>query len=174
MHFQTVEQLQDVRLKTLQASFHLHHQCGATRVRQADIAALNFFLTHFFLFYFHMKQINSFQCRLCVWNIFCLLSWTLTVHSVNVDLKENIFFLLFWHFLKKHKDLSPLFIGNKIYKAIRTVIFLILLIFFFINSTIEYSKYTFFSCNFSYLLLILTNMYILKSQRLVVVLTRHH
>lgn len=39
------------------------------------------------LFIFYMKQINSSNVE--VWNV--TLSWILTVHSVNVDLKENIF-----------------------------------------------------------------------------------
>lgn len=40
------------------------------------------------LFYSFSYETNQFfQCR---WSVKCLLSWILTVHSVNVDLKENI------------------------------------------------------------------------------------
>lgn len=67
-----------------------------------------------------MKQINSSNVSE-VWNIYIFLSWILTVHSVNVDVKENI--CLIWHLKNNHKELSPLFIKNKIYKAIQTVIF---------------------------------------------------
>lgn len=79
MVFQTVEQLQDVRLKTLEAYFHFH-QCSTKRVCQADIAAFIFFLSHFFFIFFSYET-NQFlpMSLMCVKYFF--LSLVMNSHS---------------------------------------------------------------------------------------------